>query len=158
MNKWLLVLLKACVIIISITVLALSILWLPYMAKTTVELFPEVAYLKYPILFGIYMTCIPFYIGIFHTLKLLRFIDKEHTFTEDACKSLRVITFSAVGVVILYIIGIFYLEVENALPPGIALLGIIIIFASFIIGVFAAVLKVLLTKVIEIKNENDLTI
>lgn len=158
MNKWLIVLLKACVIIISIIVLALSIFWLPYMARTTVELFPEVAYLKYPILFGIYITCIPFYIGIFHTLKLLSFIDKEYTFTEDACKSLGVITFSAVCVVIIYIIGIFYLGVENALPPGIALLGIIIIFASFIIGVFATVLKVLLMKVIEIKNENDLTI
>lgn len=158
MSKWLIGTLKASLVIVSIIILMLCIFWLPYMARHTVELFPEVAYLKYPILFGIYLTCIPFYIGIFETFKLLRLIEKEDAFTEDASKSLRVITLSAICVVALYIMGIVYLDIENTLPPGLALLGLTIIFAAFIIAVFAAVLKALLMKVIKIKNENDLTI
>jgi hypothetical protein len=42
--------------------------------------------------------------------------------------------------------------------PGIILIGLVIIFASMVIGVFAAVLQKLLTNAIEIKSENDLTV
>ncbi len=158
MNRWLLNMLKGSIILIGIVVLFLCIFWLPNMARLSVETFPEVAYLKYPILFGIYLTCIPFYIGIFHTFKLLRLIDKENAFTEEACESLRIISFSTIAVIAFYFIGIIYLSREDALPPGLGLLGIVIIFASFVIAIFASVLRGLLTKVIEIKNENDLTI
>lgn len=158
MSKWLISTLKASLVIVSIIILMLCIFWLPYMARSTVELFPEVSYLKYPILFGIYLTCIPFYIGIFQTFKLLRLIEKEDAFTDDASKSLRVITLSSICVIVLYIMGIVYLDIENALPPGLVLLGLTIIFAAFIIAVFSATLKALLIKVIKIKNENDLTI
>src|SRR5699024_12426137 len=128
------------------------------MARISVETFPEVAYLKYPILLGIYFTCVPFYIGIFHTFKLLKLVDKENAFTEDACKSLRIISFSTMAVIVFYFAGIIYLNREDALPPGLALIGIAIIFASFVIAIFASVLRGLLMRDIEIKNENDLTI
>ncbi|WP_408629722.1 DUF2975 domain-containing protein [Alkaliphilus flagellatus] len=62
------------------------------------------------------------------------------------------------SVTVLYIIGIFYLSIENALPPGLFLLGLIIILVAFIISIFVAVLKALLIKVVETKNENDFTI
>lgn len=94
MNRWMINVLKGSIILIGIIVLLLSIFWLPEMARISVETFPEVAYLKYPILLGIYFTCVPFYVGIFHTFKLLKLVDKENAFTEDACKSLRIISFS----------------------------------------------------------------
>jgi predicted MFS family arabinose efflux permease len=150
--------LKMSIALVGVIVLLLCIFWLPKMAKISAEMFPEVSYLKYPVLFGIYFTCIPFYIGIFHTFKLLKLIDKKNAFTKEACKSLRVIVFSAIGVIVFYTAGIIYLNKEAALPPGLGLVGIAIIFASFVIAVFASVLKELLMKVIEIKNENDLTI
>lgn len=131
---------------------------IPYVAEISVASNPEVAYLEFPILIGIYCTCIPFYIGIFHTFKLIRFINRENVFTKDACRSLKAITISALAVITLYSIGLIYLRIENALPPALLLLGITIIFASFVIAVFSAVLKALLMKVIAIKNDNDLTI
>ncbi|WP_346889682.1 hypothetical protein [Clostridium sp. UBA1056] len=49
---------------------SLDLFWLPSMAKLSVEFSLEVAYLKYPVLLGIYLTC------ILHTLKVLRLIGK----------------------------------------------------------------------------------
>jgi hypothetical protein len=43
-------------------------------------------------------------------------------------------------------------------PPSFMPIGLVIIFASIVIAVFAAVLQRLLQEVIHIKSENDLTI
>ncbi|MED4598856.1 DUF2975 domain-containing protein, partial [Bacillus subtilis] len=41
---------------------------------------------------------------------------------------------------------------------GIIVIGLVIIFASMVIAVFAAVLQKLLKEAIDIKSENDLTV
>jgi hypothetical protein len=158
MNKRLIYILEASLVIICIITLAVAIFGLPRMAAMSAENFPEVAYLQYPILLGIYLACMPFYMGIYQTFRLIRLIKKEDAFNEQACGALRVITISAICVIILFMIGTIYLNVENALPPALFLTGIIIIFAACVIAVFAEVLRALLMKVIDIKNENDLTI
>jgi hypothetical protein len=52
---------------------------------------------------------------------------------------------------------IFYVADRDD-APGVSVIGFIIIFASFVIAVFAAVLERLLQNAIEIKSENDLTV
>ena len=52
---------------------------------------------------------------------------------------------------------LFYLVAERDDAPGI-IIGMIIIFASMVIAVFAAVLQRLLKDAIDIKSENDLTV
>ncbi len=47
---------------------------------------------------------------------------------------------------------------QNALHPGIAIIGLTIIFTSVVIAVFTAVLQKLLKNVLDIKSENDLTV
>ncbi len=42
--------------------------------------------------------------------------------------------------------------------PGLVIVGMILIFASIVIAVFAAVLKRLLQEAIDIKSENDLMV
>jgi hypothetical protein len=42
--------------------------------------------------------------------------------------------------------------------PGLAALGLVIVFAAFAIALFAAVLQKLLQEAIAIKSENELTI
>ncbi len=61
---------------------------------------------------------------------------------------------------ILYVTGMpfLYLMGEMDDAPGIILLGMVIIFASMVIAVFAAVLQRLLQEAINIKSENDLTV
>ncbi|MGV2488281.1 UNVERIFIED_CONTAM: DUF2975 domain-containing protein, partial [Bacillus mycoides] len=53
---------------------------------------------------------------------------------------------------------LFYLVAERDDAPGIIILGMLLIFASMVIAVFAAVLQRLLKDAIDIKSENDLTV
>jgi len=53
---------------------------------------------------------------------------------------------------------LFYLFAEKDDAPGVILIGMVIIFASMVIAVFAAVLQKLLKNVLDIKSENDLTV
>ncbi|MBP2113589.1 hypothetical protein J2Z70_003750 [Paenibacillus silagei] len=53
---------------------------------------------------------------------------------------------------------LFYLMAEKDDAPGIIVIGMILIFASLVIAVFAAVLQKLLKDAIELKSENDLTV
>ena len=50
------------------------------------------------------------------------------------------------------------LGTQNALHPGIAIIGLVILFASTVILLFTAVLQELLKNALRIKSENDLTI
>ncbi len=61
---------------------------------------------------------------------------------------------------VLYVLGmlLFYLVAERDDAPGIIIIGMIMIFASMVIAVFAAVLQRLLKDAIDIKSENDLTV
>ena len=56
------------------------------------------------------------------------------------------------------VMPLFYLIAEIDDAPGIILIGMVIIFASMVIAVFAAVLQRLLQEAIDIKSENDLTV
>lgn len=158
MKRWMLNALRMSVALIGITVLAFLLFWLPNIAKGFAISDPEYAYLRYPLLIGLYVTGIPFYLGIFHTFKLVKLIEKDGAFTGDACKSLRSISIYSMTVIVLYIIGMIFLNINNAAQPGIFLLGVLIIFVAFIISIFASILKGLLMKVVEIKDENDFTI
>ncbi|MGB9780297.1 DUF2975 domain-containing protein [Caldanaerobacter sp.] len=158
MKIWMLNSLKISLVIIGFTILMISIFWLPSVANTLADQNPEYAYLKYPLLFGIYLTCIPFYIGVYNGFVILRLIEKDKAFTEYTNRSLTYVFYSSIAIILLYIIGMLYLLLNNALHPSLFLLGIGIIFMSFIIASTAGVIKALLIKVIEIKNEHDLTI
>lgn len=150
--------LRISVALVALIILLLCIFWLPYMARISAEQNVELAYLRYPVLFGMYITTIPFYLGIFHTFNLLNLISKDTAFTEKAYISLSKINRYTVIEIILYFIGMILLALCKALHPGVFILGLAIMFTCFIISVFASVLKALLKKVIEIKNENDYTI
>src|SRR5690625_751306 len=115
--------LKIAVFLIGITILALCIFWLPWLANYTAEMFPEFAYLQYPILIGVYVTAVPFFIALYHTLKLLNYIDTNNAFSELSIKSLKYIKYCAVLISMLYVVGTILLIAQNAFHPGIAIIG-----------------------------------
>ncbi|WP_337019087.1 DUF2975 domain-containing protein [Oceanobacillus massiliensis] len=150
--------LKTAVFLIGVIVLALCIFLLPWLANDTAEIFSEFAYLQYPVLIGLYLTAIPLFIALYQAIRLLRFIDNEDAFSESSVNSLKLIKYSAITISILYVIGAVLLMSQNALHPGVAIIGFIIFFASAVIAVFAGVLQKLLRNAIDIKSENDLTV
>ncbi|WP_096156986.1 DUF2975 domain-containing protein [Bacillus sp. FJAT-45066] len=150
--------LKGAVFLIGITVASLCVFWLPNLAKNTAEMFPEYAFLQYPVLLGLYATSVPFFFALYQSLILLKLIEKNNAFSLGAVMSLKYIKLCATVISSLYILGSLYLLLQNALHPGIAIIGLTIIFASYVIAVFSAVLQKLLKSAIDIKTENDLTV
>ncbi len=152
--------LKIAVIIIGIPILALCIFLVPEIANFAAELYPDMASMKYLILIDLYAAAIPFYFALFQAFKLLSYIDKNRAFSDLSVKALKTIKYCAITISILYVVGmpLFYLIAEIDDAPGMIVIGLVIIFASMVIAVFAAVLQRLLQEAIEIKSENDLVV
>ncbi len=150
--------LKIAVILIGIPVLALCIFGLIWLAHNPVN--PGYAHILYPILIGIFVSAIPFFVALFQALRLLSHIDKNIAFSGLSVKALKNIKYCAVTICTLYavIMPFVYFVAEKDDAPGLIIIGMIPIFASLVIAVFAAVLQKLLQEAIDIKSENDLTI
>ena len=150
--------LQVNIFIMGIIILALCLFWLPGLAKDSAEMNPEFAHLRLPVLVGLYFTAIPFFLAMYQAFKLLIFIESEIAFSELAVITLGHIKNCAITIIILYLIGIFLLLSQNALHPGIAIIGFVIIFTTLVISLFTAVLQQLLTSALKLITENELTV
>ena len=152
--------LKVAVILIGIPILALCIFLVPEIANFAAELYPDMSYIKYLVFVDFYAAAIPFYYALYQAFKLLSYIDKNKAFSEWSVRALKSIKYCAITISSLFVVGLplFYLVAEKDDAPGIILIGLILIFASMVIAVFAAVLQRLLQEAIDIKSENDLII
>ncbi|WP_219192136.1 DUF2975 domain-containing protein [Bacillus paralicheniformis] len=152
--------LKIAVILIGIPVLALCIFFVPKIAYFAADLYPDISYLKYLVYIDLYAAAIPFYFALYQAFKLLSYIDHNKAFSKLSVRALKNIKYCAIIISILLAAGmpLFYLIAEMDDAPGIILIGLVLIFASMVIAVFAAVLQRLLQEAIDIKSENDLTV
>lgn len=150
--------LKLALILIGSPILALGIYGLFDLINNPAN--PDYAYILYPIVTGLYLSVIPFFIALYQAYKLLSYIDKNQAFSEWSVKALKKIKYCAITISGLYVIilpFVFLLaELDDA--PGLVIIGMVPIFASIVIAVFAAVLQKLLKEAIEIKSENELII
>lgn len=152
--------LKIAVILMGIPVLALCLFLVPKIGNYMAELYPDQTYLKSLVFIDLYATAIPFYFALYQAFKLLSYIDKNQAFSDLSVIALKKIKYCAITISSLYVIGmpLFYLFGEKDEAPGVIVLGMVVIFASLVIAVFAAVLQRLLQEAIHIKSENDLTV
>lgn len=150
--------LKLAILILGMVIVLVGVLWLPNIANELAAMDPNYAYLKLPLLTGIYVTAIPYFLALYQSWKLVLYIERECAFSEKSVQSLNRIQKYALSIVLLYAAGMLTLLTQNALHPGIALLGIVIVFATLVILFFAAVLQKLLTSARNFQMENDLTI
>ncbi|WP_163582495.1 DUF2975 domain-containing protein [Gracilibacillus saliphilus] len=150
--------LKIAVLFIGIPVLALCLFGLVKLANNPVS--PDYAHLLYPIVIGMYLSAIPFYMALYWAFRLLNHIDKNKAFSQISVKALKNIKNCAITISSLYVVIIpfVYLVAEKDDAPGLIIFGMVPIFASMVIAVFAAVLHRLLQEAIDIKSENDLTV
>lgn len=113
-----------------------------------------------PMILVLYVSAIPYFFALFQTMKLLGQIDRNEAFSIISVNALKNIKRCAIVISALFIVDLPFLyriaEIDDA--PGVLLFSLMIIFASIVIAVFAAVLQKLLTSALEMKSENDLTI
>ncbi len=151
--------LKLAVIFMGISVLALCIFLVPHMAIFAAKLYPNIASMKYLVFIVMYGAAVPFYFALYQAFNLLRYIDESTAFSELSVKALKNIKCCAITISGLYVLGMpLFHFIAKKMDPPIGLMGLIIIFASLVIAVFAAILQRLLQEAINIKSENDLTV
>lgn len=101
-----------------------------------------------------------FFLALFQTFRLLRYIDTNQAFSEASVDALRKIKHYGVVVAVFFTLAspyIFYVaELDDA--PGVGAINLFLIFISVVIAVLAAVFQKLLQNGMEIESENDLTV
>lgn len=79
--------LKAAVFLIGTPVLALSIFGVYWLVNNPAN--PEYDHILYPIIIGMYVSVIPFFVALFQAFKLLSYIDKNQAFSELSVMALK---------------------------------------------------------------------
>jgi len=146
--------LRAVIFLIGAAVLTLCVFVLPLGIMTD-----QTGYYR-PLLIGMYVPAIPFFFALHQSLKLLRYIDTNTAFSDLSVKALSNIKYCGLAISALYTVGMPYIvyAADKDDAPGAVAIGLIIIFASLVIAVFAGLLQKLLRSAIDIKRENDLTV
>ncbi|WP_010276027.1 DUF2975 domain-containing protein [Paenibacillus senegalensis] len=158
MNRGSTLFLKIAVFLMGIPVLALCVFGLTWLPNHPLN--PDYDHILYPIFIGVYVTVVPFFVALYQAFKLLSYIDKNQAFSELSVKALKNIKYCAMIISGLYLVVLpfVYFLADRDDAPGLIFMGMVPIFASLVIAVFAAVLQRLLQQAIDIKSENDLTV
>jgi len=138
--------LSSVIVLMGTIILLLCVFVLPRVAQETVLIHPEVAYLRYPILLGMYATALPFFYAIYETVKMIQAIECQSIFSNRIVQGLNHIKYCAFVIIVLYVLGIFVLEYANALPPVIAVMGFGILIVTIMVAAGAAFIKNVLIK------------
>lgn len=146
--------LKSAIILFGLVVLAVLVFGIP-------RAIGDISVGGYdPILFGVYVAAVPFFIALAYAMKLLGYIDLDQAFSSASTKAFKGIKYCAATIAGLFTAGLPYIyyvaEIDDA--PGVIVLGMAIVFASFVVATFAAVLQKLVDSAVAIKSENDLTV
>lgn len=154
MKKGSTIILRAVILLIGLIALGLCTILFPIGISTD-----QTGWYR-PLLIGLYVPAIPFFIALFQGWKLLSYIDKNRPFSEQSINALSKIKYSAVIISALFTGGMPYIfwVADKDDAPGVVAIGLIIIFAAFVIATFAAVLQKLIQNAIAIKQENELTV
>lgn len=148
--------LRAAIWLIGAAVLASCVVALPRLIAS--ELAGDFDYGW--IFVGMYVPAIPFFFALLQAMRLLNYIDKNEAFTPRSVIAFRNIKYSALIISGLYAAGmpyVFYVADRDD-APGVAALGFVIIFASFVIATAAAVFQRLVQNAVDLKAENELTV
>lgn len=113
-----------------------------------------------PLMLGMLAAAVPYFFALYQALLLLSYTEKNSAFSELSVKAIKKIKYSAGVISALYALMMPYIiyVADKDDAPGAVIIGLVFIFASLVIAVFAAVLERLLQSAIDIKSENDLTV
>lgn len=117
-------------------------------------------YLNDPFLAYVYVSSLPFFIGLHQAFMLLRYIARDAAFSRMSVIALRNMSYCAAafaGFVSLMIPTIFTFAQDDD-SPGVVLLLLLVIFGSVVIATAASTFQRLLQRAVDLQSENDLTV
>jgi hypothetical protein len=150
--------LKIVIILLAISV-AIGMLWFPQTEGRAANLDLLSIYAN-PFIIYIYLTSIPFFVGLYQAFKLLNLIEANKTFSQAAINTLKHMKHASLSLIGFIMLALTYIRFmgQGDDPAGPTMLGILVSLAVAVIGAAAAVFQKLLENAIKIKSENDLTV
>ncbi len=155
---------RAVVYVFGAAALAVCFILLPELAREEGVGKPFNPYLTYGFFTTAYILATPFFIALYQIHKLLGYIDKNKTFSQQSIRALQNVKWCAILFSIMVMVAtISWISILRSMDPTedmppFFMLGFILMSISIIIAVFVAVLQKLVADAIEMKSENDLIV
>lgn len=145
--------LKAVIYLLGLLVLGLCVIFLGVSFSGNGGIYTA-------LLLAMCAAALPFFFALYQGLLLLRYIDRGTAFSQESVQAIKNIKLCAGGISAFYALLMPYITylADKDNTPRAAVFGLVIIFATLVTTVFAAVLEKLLKNALEIKAENDLTV
>lgn len=150
--------LKTVISLIGIATFA-GLIWFPQTEGRAANLDLFHIYADPLIIYG-FIASIPFFVALYHGIKLLSYVDQNKVFSESAVKAVRTIKYCAITLGGFVVAGILYIRLfahsDDAAGP--TAVSIFTTFACIVIATAAAVFERLLRNAVDLKSENELTV
>ncbi|TSC79538.1 MAG: hypothetical protein G01um101425_469 [Candidatus Peregrinibacteria bacterium Gr01-1014_25] len=141
--------LQAAIVLIGAAVLA-GLLWEPHLegvnanATTLLEIYFDDPFLAY-----VYLGSVPFFVGLYQTIKILSYVRQNKAFSQASVNALRTIQYCALITAGLIVAGVAYIFIahrgQDDIAGGVAM-GVVTTFACIVIATAAAVFTRLTNK------------
>lgn len=150
--------LRAVLVILGVGILGFAVFYLPYFAELAAAYYEDLAFLKTPILIFVYISAVPFYIALFQGYKICNTIVNNNPFSTGNLKSFKIASFSALAVSVMYFAGTGVFAILKVERPILYIVFVLIGVCALVFTLLCEVLNQLLSKAIELREENDLTV
>ncbi|MEO5690586.1 MAG: DUF2975 domain-containing protein [Candidatus Saccharimonadales bacterium] len=158
---------RSSITFLQIAILLLAIgtiilmLWEPHLEGRNVNASLFEIYFNDPFLVYAYIASLPFFVALYQAFILLGYIRNNNVFSQAAINNLRTIKYCAI-ILIGFILGAeayFFIVTrgQDDIAGGV-MLGLGMIFLSFVLAVTSAVFETILRRAVDIKSENNLTV
>lgn len=120
---------------------------------------PEVAWMFWPCLIGLWITCLPVLAALGLVWRIATEIGRDNSFCRENAQRLKIICCLAMADTAVYLIGaVIFFFLFRGLPPFLLWCFLAVIFVGVAIAVVSAVLSHLIQKAADLKADQDLTI
>lgn len=151
-------LLKVFILLFMIFTLAfMSFIW-PELAKQSLEFYPEVGFLYWPLILLSQGLLALFIVGLVIILYLLVLYDRDQHLSHRFVQLLKVlVAFCVIAVIV--VSGVFiYFNANQIMSPGAGLLLVVMFLLVAVVGLVILLIKSVIEKTIEYKEEMDMVI
>ena len=135
--------LQGIIVLISLGALALM-LWEPHLEGRNAHATTFEIYFKDPFLAYVYLASIAFFVALFQAFKLFGYIGRNQVFSPNSVRSLRIIKYCAIALVMMIGAAVAYLFIavrgKDDIAGGVAI-GSFMMFASVVIATAATVFE-----------------
>jgi hypothetical protein len=157
LSRYRTIVLKIFIIFIGLSVLSSCIIGLISLVKSPIS--PNYSRILYPIIVGLYLSVIPFFLVLYKAFILLLLIEKNNIFTQVSINVLQFMKYCTYMISMVYVIimPFLYLLAEKDDAPGLIMIGVIPIFSSITIGISFTIFQGILIDAIKLKLNKEYT-